>query len=595
MKKIDLFPKTILGFYWWLSKKFWIYVSALLILYAINEVLGGILPALTVRWLVDGIETASADTPLIQQMLPVLLLIAGMHLAWLTSDIVSSWMRGHFSPIIKSRVADIIYRRLSRQTIAFFKDNSAGFLVEQAGYIYNKYQKIAIDHVSEIFSLALAIAVNAALLLKVHWAVATLFSVCAGVRLIHCSLHVKDLWTSGKKASKIGAIVTANYVDSISNFMNIKLFSRNDVEARYLNKVRGSHNKARQIASYHERKFWILPFSFENACLIGLTFLLVWLYTVGDLKLGDIAFAFMSFGTMMSLVRRTTWKLPDISGDLADVAQAYKSISQPIMITDAPAAKCLNPKKCRIDFNNISFKYDKDGPFVFKNLNLCIMPGEKVGIVGLSGGGKSTLLYLLMRLYDINAGKISIDGKDIRSVRQDSLRGAISFVPQESVLFNRTLSENISYGAIGAKKDDIVAAAKQAGSHEFIMKMENGYDTPVGDRGIKLSGGQRQRVAIARTICKNAPIVVMDEATSALDSKTETLIQNSMKKFLDGKTALVVAHRLSTLRQMDRIIVLDKGKIVEQGTHAELIKQNGIYANLWNLQVDGFITTKHDA
>jgi ATP-binding cassette subfamily B multidrug efflux pump len=297
----------------------------------------------------------------------------------------------------------------------------------------------------------------------------------------------------------------------------------------------------------------------------------------------------MAFATMMSVVRDMTWKIPDIADDLSTVAQAYRDIAKPIGISDAPHAKCLDSETCEICFDDVSFKYRDEDDTVIRNMSLCVRPGEKVGIVGLSGSGKSTLLYLLMRLYDVAKGKITINGVDVRAVTQESLKAAISFVPQDSVLFNRTLAENISYGKPSAKRKDIVRAAKLASAHEFILKMEKGYDTMVGDRGVKLSGGQRQRVAIARTICKDAPIVVMDEATSALDSKTESVIQRGMKKILNGRTALVVAHRLSTLKQMDRIIVLDKGKIAEEGHHADLIAKGGIYAKLWSLQEGGFI------
>ena len=588
MKK-DLFPKTILGFYWYLSKKFWLFVASMILLYITYDVLVGVLPSLTVRWLVDGISNASLDAPLLTQLMPVLILVGSLYAVLLFSDILSSWIKGRYGVVIKAKTGEIIYRRLSRQTVAFFKDNSAGFLVEQANQLLHKYQKIAIDHFNEIVALIIAIFINAALLFQVHWAVAGLFVSCAALRLAHCAFNTKKLWTTGKRAAKLSAQLTATHVDSLSNFMNIKLFSRRDNETQHLNKARYEHVAARQIANYYTRKFWILPYSFEQICMVGLAFLLVRLYSAGHLNLGDIAFSFMSFGTMMKLVRSMTWKLPDITEDVTTAVQAYKDIAKPIDIQDLPGAKCLHPDKCRIDFNNVSFKY-KDNEWIFRDLNLCIKPGEKVGIVGLSGSGKSTLLYLLMRLYDIDSGKILIDGQDVRAVTQDSLRGSISFVPQDSILFNRTLAENISYGNSAARKEDIINAAKQASAHDFIVKMENGYDTPVGDRGVMLSGGQRQRIAIARTICKDAPIVVMDEATSALDSKTEKLVQKAMTKILRGHTALVVAHRLSTLRQMDRIIVLDKGKIAEQGRHTQLIKnKGGIYAKLWSMQVDGFI------
>jgi ATP-binding cassette subfamily B protein len=227
---------------------------------------------------------------------------------------------------------------------------------------------------------------------------------------------------------------------------------------------------------------------------------------------------------------------------------------------------------------------------VFKNLNLKVRSGEKVGLVGPSGGGKSTLTKLLLRFDDVKLGSIEIDGQNIAACSQKSLRQNIGYVPQEPLLFHRSIKENIGYGRIGATDKDILQAAKDAFAHEFIQSMPNGYDTFVGERGVKLSGGQRQRIAIARAMLKNAPILILDEATSALDSESEVLVQKALLKLMEGKTTIVVAHRLSTIQKMDRIIVLDKGNIVESGTHAELSKKkNGLYARLWSHQSGGFL------
>ena len=224
-----------------------------------------------------------------------------------------------------------------------------------------------------------------------------------------------------------------------------------------------------------------------------------------------------------------------------------------------------------------------------KKFNLTVAPNEKLGIVGLSGSGKTTLINLLLRMYDVDTGAIKINGTDIRDLIQNSLHKNISIVPQDVTLFNRTILENIRYGAPNASKSDVIRAAKHAYIHDFIMGLPNGYDTLVGNRGVKLSGGQRQRVAIARAILKDAPILVFDEATSALDSESEKYIQNALNRIMHGKTAIVIAHRLSTLRNMTRIVVIQNGKIVETGTHKQLLRANGAYRKLWNMQTDGFV------
>jgi ATP-binding cassette, subfamily B, bacterial len=259
-------------------------------------------------------------------------------------------------------------------------------------------------------------------------------------------------------------------------------------------------------------------------------------------------------------------------------------------IQDAPDATELKNVRGDIRFSKVHFAYeDQDESTLFKNLSMHIKPGEKVGLVGHSGGGKTTVTTLLLRFIDIQGGQILVDDQDIAKVTQTSLRRNIAYVPQEPMLFHRSLAENISYGNTKATQAEIETMAKLAHAHEFIEQLPHGYDTLVGERGVKLSGGQRQRVAIARAMLKNAPILVLDEATSALDSESEVLIQDALWKLMEGRTALVIAHRLSTIQRMDRILVMDNGKIIEEGTHKELLKQDGIYANLWNHQSGGFL------
>jgi ATP-binding cassette subfamily B protein len=267
---------------------------------------------------------------------------------------------------------------------------------------------------------------------------------------------------------------------------------------------------------------------------------------------------------------------------------SYDNLIQPISVTDVDGAKNLKIKQAIIEIKDLSFRYNTD--MVLKNINFTINSGEKVGIVGLSGAGKTTLVNLIMRLYDPTNGAILIDGTDIRTITQKSLHENIGFIPQDSTMFNRTIRENIKYGKLNATDSEIKTAAKNASADKFILSTPNKYESFVGDRGIKLSGGQRQRIAIARAFLKNAPILILDEATSALDSETESVIQKSFAKLSKNKTTLVIAHRLSTLRNMDKLIVLDGGKIVETGTHSTLLRKNGVYAKLWKMQSGGFIS-----
>jgi ATP-binding cassette subfamily B multidrug efflux pump len=280
-------------------------------------------------------------------------------------------------------------------------------------------------------------------------------------------------------------------------------------------------------------------------------------------------------------------QIPTITERLGAATKAYKELVVPVDVRDAENAPALQVENGEIEFKNLSFKYKRK--WILRDFNLKIKPGERVGLVGPSGAGKTTLVNLLMRFYDPNKGEILVDGQNIRDISQDSLRENIAFIPQEPTMFNRTLRENIAYGKENATDNEIRRAAKRAAAHEFIMGTDKKYDSMVGDRGIKLSGGQKQRVAIACAFLKDAPILVLDEATSALDSETEVAIQKSFDELAMGRTTVAIAHRLSTLRNMDRIVVLKDGHIIEQGTHAQLLRKRGEYARLWNMQSGGFL------
>lgn len=387
------------------------------------------------------------------------------------------------------------------------------------------------------------------------------------------------------------SIVVGELVDGISNQANVRIFSRKNYEnARMKPFFENQRNAYTKNALYST-----LLYSIQGiliAIMMGFSvFFLVRLYGQGLVNIGDFTLILglsMETGHMMWF---TMGEVDKFNESVGRCKQSINSLLKPIDIIDKPNASILKCSGGSIKFDNVKFAY-KDSDALFENMSIEIKASQKVGLIGYSGGGKSTFVNLILRFYDILGGKILIDGTDISAVTQDSLRENIAMIPQDPSLFNRSLMENIRYGRIDALDEEVVEAAKSAHAHEFISALPQGYDSLVGERGVKLSGGQRQRISIARAILKNTPILILDEATSQLDSVTEKLIQESLWELIQNKTALVIAHRLSTLLHMDRILVFDKGLIVEDGNHMELLAKGGLYTKLWDTQVGGFLGDK---
>jgi ATP-binding cassette subfamily B protein len=381
---------------------------------------------------------------------------------------------------------------------------------------------------------------------------------------------------------------TAQLADSITNNINIKLFTNYERENKRFFGVTQEQFALR-------KKSWDLGTIgdlIQSLLMIGLEFLIIYLgikdWQRNVLQVGDIALIQFYLLRISDKLWNTGRNIRNIYEAIADANEMTEILVKPHEVVDKSKARVFKFRQGAIEFSKVFFTY-KEGVEVLRDFDLQIKPGEKVALIGSSGGGKSTLIKLLFRFYDIQNGKIVIDGQDISAVTQDSLRKNLSLVPQDPILFHRSLMENIRYGKPEASEAEVIEASRIAHCHEFISRFPQGYETLVGERGVKLSGGERQRVAIARAVLKNAPILVLDEATSSLDSESEMLIQDALKKLMKGKTVIVVAHRLSTIMQMDRIIVIDGGRIVEEGKHKELLKaQEGIYQKLWNIQAGGF-------
>ena len=389
------------------------------------------------------------------------------------------------------------------------------------------------------------------------------------------------------------SLMTGRIVDSYTNIITLKLFSHSSRESDYvrdgmsdfLNTV---HPQMRLVS-----KLNFVLWSLNMLLVFSTGALGIYLWTTGTITPGAIAIVMSLSIRLTGMSHWIMWEISSLFENIGTVQDGINTLSIPNAVADNAQAKDLQVTAGDIEFKDVSFSYNDDGE-VFKHLNLHIPAAEKIGIVGRSGAGKSSLVSLLLRFYDIQSGTVSIDHQNIRDVRQESLRANIAMVTQDTSLLHRSVRENIMFGRPEASEDQMIAAAKQAQAHEFILSLRDnlgrrGYDAHVGERGVTLSGGQRQRIAIARVLLKDAPILVLDEATSALDSEVEASIQLSLNKLMQGKTVIAIAHRLSTIAAMDRLVVFDKGEIVEQGTHQQLIAKNGVYSKLWSHQSGGFI------
>ena len=498
-----------------------------------------------------------------------------------------------FQPVIKNKIISESFRFVLGSSHQFFNDNLSGRISSQISTLADNIERILHQISADFlrgFSLLIIALVSMYMVnptffyILALWFVAfSLFSIAMSKQLVNLS----DIHTESESA------ISGQLVDSISNVSNIRIFARRPFEV-------GRLEEALIVTKekFQKKELFLVTLHSAQGALIAImlgfmVYFLVNLYGKHLVSVGDFV---LILGLGMD-VAHITWytmsRVDDFNQAVGKCKQSLSCLIVPQEIQDKKDAASLLITKGQITFSDVKFHYKGTEP-LFQNKSIMIEPGQKIGLVGYSGGGKSTFVNLILRLYDITDGHILIDNQDIRNVTQDSLRKHIAMIPQDPSLFHRTLMENIRYGRIEATDEEVVEAAKKAHAHEFIAKLPQGYESPVGERGVKLSGGQRQRIAIARAILKNAPILILDEATSQLDSVTERDIQESLWELMQDKTTIVIAHRLSTLLHMDRIIVFSEGKIMEDGTHTELTASGGLYKTLWDAQVGGFLLDKEN-
>lgn len=522
------------------------------------------------------------------QAFPYLLAIVAsktaIQLCWRGVDFSLIYLESH----TMTDIASTSFSYLEKHSYQFFSNSFTGSLVRKVNRLVRSFEDLT-DKM--IFNFIPLFVLTFGAVGMITWRQPTIGLIMfvwvilfLGMNLLLFKKVQKYNILRAEKDSEVTGVLS----DSLTNNINVKLFSHYDFEEGRYRKVL---DEWRVLMS----KGWrmnILPIFLGSVSFLLLEFAVIYAalhyYALGVLTLGD----FVMFQTYILALITGLWQLQNymkhVFQAFSDAKEMVDILLEPHGIQDSKRAKMLNASKGRVEFLDVKFSYHKTRT-VLKEFNLKIKPGEHVALVGPSGSGKSTIVKLLFRFYDLDKGKLLIDGQDIAKVTQDSLRENVALVPQDPVLFHRSLMDNIRYGKLEATDEEVYEAAKKANCHDFIINQANSYQTFVGERGIKLSGGERQRVAIARAILKNAPILVLDEATSSLDSESEALIQDALKTLMKGKTTIVIAHRLSTIMQMDRIVVMQEGRIIDEGTHIDLLKRDGMYQKLWNIQAGGFM------
>ncbi len=497
-------------------------------------------------------------------------------------------IRRSFIPFLKGNITRSMTSHLLEHSYQYYQNNFAGSLANKVNDVAYGTAQIVEIFMEQFVANFLMIVVATGVMLTVQPMVALLFLIWVIIFLVGSRYFARRAHQLADKSSELRSQLTGKVVDVLSNTSIVRLFARQKLERGNIAEWTHETVAAERAFDWHLLKlFFFQSVSFIVMQAIILLYL-IYERSLNKISVGDFALVFMINGYIVDNLWNLAREFLNFAEQLGKVSQGLRVTLQTHDIVDAPDAKPLHVSKGVIRFDKVKFHYHHATP-LFENLSVTINAGQKVGLVGYSGSGKTTFVNLILRLFEINSGAIYLDDQNIAQLTQVSLRETISLIPQDPTLFHRTLAENISYGEPSATKEQIVAAAVAAQADDFIRNLPQGYDTLVGERGIKLSGGQRQRIAISRAILKNAPILILDEATSSLDSVTEQAIQTNFLQLMSHKTTLVVAHRLSTLLHMDRILVFDAGEIVEDGTHSELLQQNGLYANLWHSQVAGFL------
>lgn len=586
------YPKVsiydVLREYFDVARGYRLAIVAITITTVIPVITSGIVAPIFYKHIFDLLSNNIPSTSAVSELTYTILVILALNgISWLSYR-VFSFSIVHLQVGIMNRLRQKSFEYVIGHSYTFFNNTFSGSLVQKINRFMRSFERVTDRLFSEIIPLLVKV-IGIAIVL---WFTAPVFTYAVIIWMVIFFI-LSTIFARWKipydiRSAEVESRATAALADSLSNHATIQTFSRFSHEADLFGEANSTHTKA-LARKWNVSNIIDATQAFLNVAIEFVIFYIAIKYWgMGVVSVGTFILIQMYIVGLMNNFWGWSRILRDLYEAFADAKEMVEILKLSHGIKDLPSAKALKVNAGSVDLTDVHFSFSTTNP-VLSGINLHVKPGERIGLVGPSGAGKSTLVRLLLRLYDIQRGSISIDGQNIKDVTQISLREAISFVPQDPILFHRSLKDNIRYGKTDASDEDIIRAAKLAHCHEFIETFPSGYDTFVGERGVKLSGGERQRVAIARAILKNAPILILDEATSSLDSHSEMLIQDALENLMKGKTVMVIAHRLSTIRKMNRIVVIEHGKIIEEGSHDELVANNGLYSRLWSLQSQGFI------
>ncbi len=587
-------PSTLRAFFWhYLGPVWWAFalLTAVTLALAILEVAVLAFVGRVVDMMKESTspQTFFADNAVALSVMAVLTLVIRPLLS-LASDLLKHQM---IMGPVNIRIRWQAHRYLLRQSLGFFQNDFAGRLATRTIQVGPAIRDVASNTCDVVVWVAVHWVGAALLFFQADWRLTVPLLAWLTLYILALRYFVPKIEKLSAAMSDARSMLTGRIVDSYTNIATVKLFAHTEREDAYARDAMGEFLSRYQQQLRLNTQMEVFLWTVNGLVLVGTTGLAIWLWGRGEVTIGSIAVVTGLIIRLMNMSGWFMWTLAGIFDNVGVVQESMRAIAHPLQLTDSSDARPLIASRGEIKFENVRFHYGRTKG-VIDNLTLTIKPGEKVGLVGRSGAGKSTIVNLLLRFYDLEKGRILIDGQDIRHVSQDTLRAQIGMVTQDTSMLHRSIADNILYGRPDAGEAAMIAAAKKAQAHEFILGLEDmrgrkSYEAQVGERGVKLSGGQRQRIAIARVLLKNAPILLLDEATSALDSEVEAAIQEQFNNLMEGKTVIAIAHRLSTIAAMDRLVIMDQGAIVEMGSHAELLARGGIYAELWARQSGGFL------